>query len=187
MLQGTGFYNNTPQFSFVRRKNAVLSVHVEPTTEEELLKALANATIVLESSNLMVTGFTCYADISTDPGHYIFYLELKAKVKNSNNDVLLDNKNVLVECCCVMEESLTDLYRIFRTKDEYIGALEIRVVQQGTFDSLMDFLISRGSSISQYKTPICINSPEGLKVLEDNVLARFFSNKPHSSPIPDMQ
>lgn len=176
VLQVTGFYNNTPQFRFVRRKNTVLSVHVEPTTEEELLKALASATIVLESSNLMVTGFTCYADISIVPGHYVFYLELKAKVKSSNNVLLLDNK-VLVECCYVMEESLNDLYRIFRSKAGSIGALEIRVVQQGTFDSLMEFFISRGSSISQYKTPICINSSEALKVLEDKVIARFFSDK----------
>ncbi|VVB07057.1 unnamed protein product [Arabis nemorensis] len=134
VLQVTGFYNNTPQFRFVRRKNTVLSVYVEPTTEEELLKAIASATVVLESSGLMLTGFTCYADS--------------------------------LHCS-----------RMFRSKDGSIGALEIRVVQQGTFDSLRDFFISKGSSISHYKPPICINSSEALKVLEDKVLARFFSDK----------
>ncbi|CAH8355046.1 unnamed protein product [Eruca vesicaria subsp. sativa] len=181
VLQVTGFYNMTPQFRFVRRKNTVLSVYAESTTEEDLLKALASATVVLESSDLMLTGFTCYADISTVPGHYVFYMELRAKVNNnSNNDLPLDNK-VLVECCCAMEESLNGAYRLSRSKDEHIGALEIRVVQQGTFDSLMEFYVSRGSSITQYKTPMCIISAEPLKVLEDNVLARFFSDK--SPPI----
>ncbi|KAL0884723.1 hypothetical protein Bca101_008704 [Brassica carinata] len=72
VLQVTGFYNNTPQFRFVRRKNTVLCVYEEPTTEEDILKALAHATVVLESSDLIMTGFTCYGDISIVPGHYVF-------------------------------------------------------------------------------------------------------------------
>ncbi|KAG2297506.1 hypothetical protein Bca52824_044175 [Brassica carinata] len=87
-------------------------------------------------------GFTCYADISTLPGHYIFYWELKAKT--ISDIVELDNK-VLVECCCVMEESLCALYREMRSKDGSIGALEIRVVKQGTFNSLMELAISQGA------------------------------------------
>ncbi|KAL0654276.1 hypothetical protein Bca4012_096967 [Brassica carinata] len=180
VLQVTGFYNTAPQFRFVRRKNTVLSIYVESTTEEDLLKALARAAVVLESSDLIMTGFTCYADISTVPGHYVFYLELKAKVNSGTNVLLLDNK-VLVEYCCVMEESLSSSYRTLRRQDGLIGALEVRIVQKGTFDSLMKFFVSRGASITQYKTPICINSVEALKVLEDKVLARFFSDK--SPPI----
>ncbi|KAJ4872231.1 Auxin-responsive GH3 family protein [Raphanus sativus] len=180
VLQVTGFYNMAPQFRFVRRKNTVLSVYVEPTTEDDVLKALARATSVLESSNLMLAGFTCYADISTVPGHYVIYLEFRAKVNKTTSVLPLDNK-VLVECCCVMEESLNGAYRLFRSDNEHIGALELRVVQQGTFDSLMEFFVSRGSSVSQYKTPMCLKSAEALKVLEDKVLARFFSDK--SPPI----
>ncbi|CAN7064492.1 unnamed protein product [Brassica oleracea var. botrytis] len=176
VLQVTGFYNYTPQFRFVRRKDSVLCVDVEPTTEEDILKALARATAVLESSDLILTGFTCYGDISTVPGHYVFYVELIAIVNNGTNVLQLDNK-VLVEYCCVMEESLSSLYRRLRVKDGPIGPLEVRVVEQGTFDSLMEFFVTRGASITQYKTPICINSVEALKVLEDEVLARFFSDK----------
>ncbi|KAH0862226.1 hypothetical protein HID58_079437 [Brassica napus] len=59
-----------------------------------------------------------------------------------------------------------------------IGALEIRVVQQGTSDSLIDFFISLGASIAQYKTPCCINSSEALAVLENRVLAQVFDKCP---------
>ncbi|CAH8383932.1 unnamed protein product [Eruca vesicaria subsp. sativa] len=180
VLQVTGFYNKTPQFRFVRRKNTVLCVYLEPTTEEDILKALARATVVLESSDLILTGFTCYGDISTVPGHYVFYVELKAKVNESTNALLLDDK-VLVEYCCVIEESLSNFYRSLRIKDGPIGALEVRIVKEGTFDSLMEYYVTRGASITQYKTPMCINSDEALKVLEDKVLARFFSDK--SPPI----
>uniref|UniRef100_A0A1J3JBY2 4-substituted benzoates-glutamate ligase GH3.12 n=1 Tax=Noccaea caerulescens TaxID=107243 RepID=A0A1J3JBY2_NOCCA len=174
ILQVTGFYNSAPQFRFVRRKNVVLSVQVEATTEDDLLKALNHAALVLESSGLMLMGFTCYSDVSTVPGHYVLYWELKAKTLSGI--VKLDNK-IMVECCCVVEESFDPIYKRFRSKYCSIGALEIRVVEQGTFDSLMENFISIGASATQYKTPLCINSPDVLAILEDKVLARFFSDK----------
>lgn len=174
ILQVTGFYNNAPQFRFVRRGNLALSVHLEITTDSDLLNAVTRAKKVLESSNLMLMDFTSYADISTTPGHYVLYWELKAKY---NNDIAeIDNK-VLVKCCYVVEESLNNYYREFRSKDGSIGALEIRVVQQGTFDALMEFFITQGASSIQYKTPICIKSSEALVILEKKVHARFFTDK----------
>ncbi|KAF3526466.1 hypothetical protein F2Q69_00046284 [Brassica cretica] len=174
ILQVVGFYNSTPQFRFVRRKNIVLSVETEMTTEEDILRALARASLVLESSSdVMLMGFTCYADVSTFPGHYVFYWELKARaIKDVEPD-----KKVLVECCSVLEESFDALYRRLRSKGGVIGALEIRVVQKGTFDSLMEYFTSQGGSTAQYKTPICINSSEALAVLESKVLSRFYSER----------
>ncbi|WZZ63951.1 hypothetical protein YC2023_075321 [Brassica napus] len=48
ILQVTGFYNRAPQFKFARRDSMVLiSIQVEATTEEYLLKGLNHVTIVL--------------------------------------------------------------------------------------------------------------------------------------------
>uniref|UniRef100_M4C7A9 Uncharacterized protein n=1 Tax=Brassica campestris TaxID=3711 RepID=M4C7A9_BRACM len=174
ILQVTGFYNKTPQFRFVRRKDMVISVCLETTTEEEIVNAVNCVTTILESEGLILMGFTCKPDISTFPGHYVFYLELKAK--NFDGIIKLDD-SVMVKCCCVMEKSFNAMYKRFRTTYVSIGALEIRVTQQGTFDSLMEYFISQGASASQYKTPLCINSPQGLAILEDRVIAQFFSDK----------
>ncbi|CAL9215853.1 unnamed protein product [Arabidopsis halleri] len=174
ILEVTGFHNNAPQFKFAQRKNVVLSIQTEATTEVNLLKAVTNAKLVLESSDFMLLDFTSYAEISSAPGHYVLYWELKTK---NNGTSKLDDK-VLVECCYVVEESLNAFYRKERTKDGSfgdqkkkkkhgsIGALEIRVVQKGTFDALMDFFVSRGGSVTQYKTPLCIKSTEALGVLK---------------------
>ncbi|CAH8312137.1 unnamed protein product [Eruca vesicaria subsp. sativa] len=126
----------------------------------------------------MLRDFTCYPHISELPGHYVLYWEIKG---HNNDDISeLINTNVLVECCSVIEESLDALYKRFRSKDGSIGALEIRVVQKGTFDSLMEYFIAQGASLAQYKTPRCIKSPEALEVLENRVIARFLSDKlPH--------
>ncbi|RID69378.1 hypothetical protein BRARA_C01476 [Brassica rapa] len=173
IVQVTGFYNNAPQFRFARRGNLVLSVHMEITTDQALLNAVTHAKMVLESSNLMLMDFTGYADISTTPGHYVLYWELKGKY---SNDIAKIDDKVLVECCYVVEESLDNFYKEYR-KNGSIGALEIRVVQQGTFDSLMEFFISQGASSTQYKTPICIKSTEAIAILERKVRARFFTDK----------
>ncbi|WZY89887.1 hypothetical protein YC2023_046622 [Brassica napus] len=166
ILQVTGFYNKTPQFRFVRRKDTVISVHIEKTTEEDIVNAVNRVTTVLESAGLMLMGFTCKSDMSI-PG------SLSKKI---DCIVKLDN-NVMVKCCCVMEESFNALYRRHRRKYGTIGPLEIRVMQQGTFDSLMEYFISQGAFAHQYKTPLCINSPEGLAIIEDRVIAQFFSDK----------
>lgn len=181
ILQVTGFYNNRPQFKFVQRKSVALtlSVHLEITTEEQILKAMTNARNVLESSDLMLFEFTCVADTSSDIVHYVFNWELKSKTNNADPE--LDNE-LLVECCNVVEKSLDTVYWKYRSKDGPIGALEIRVVKQGTFDSIMDIYISRGASITQYKTPICMKSAEALTILESSVLARVCSS---SSPSLD--
>ncbi|KFK29982.1 hypothetical protein AALP_AA7G202400 [Arabis alpina] len=179
ILQVTGFYNSAPKFKFVRRANVVISVHLEATTEEDLLKAVTCASQLLKSYDMILRDFTCYPHISEVPGHYVLYLELKGNNKGEIIE-LIDTK-VLVECCAVVEESLDALYRNFRSNVGSIGALEIKLVKEGTFDSLMKYFIAQGASTTQYKTPRCIKSSEALQVLENKVLARFFSER--SPPI----
>ena len=74
-----------------------------------------------------------------------------------------------------MEDSLGYVYRRCRSHDKSIGPLEIRVVEEGTFEALMDFVISQGGSINQYKTPRCIEQGQALELLNSWVKDRFFS------------
>lgn len=97
----------------MRRGNLTLSIHLEIITDADLLNAVTHTKMVLESSNLMLMDFTRYADISTTPGHYVLYWELKAKYRD--DIVEIDNK-VLVECCYVVGESLNNSYRDMRVK-----------------------------------------------------------------------
>ncbi|KAE8660261.1 Indole-3-acetic acid-amido synthetase GH3.17 [Hibiscus syriacus] len=125
---------------------------------------------------LLVTSSREYSscgDTSSTPGHYVIFWELKEKEGNNVNK--LDLK-VMEECCSRMEDSLHYTYRLYR-KENIIEALEIRVVKQGTFEALMDYFISRGASLSQYKTPVCIKSKEALEILDSRVIAKFFSPK----------
>ncbi|KAE8673001.1 Indole-3-acetic acid-amido synthetase GH3.17 [Hibiscus syriacus] len=181
ILMVTGFYNKAPQFRFVHRRNVVLSVDTDKTNEEDLLKAVTKAKLLVESLGFLLIEYTSYADTSSIPGHYVIFWELTSK--GSNHVPVLDPK-LMEQCCSVVEESLDSVYRRCRRKDNSIGPLEIRVVRHRTFDALMDFCVSQGSSVNQYKTPRCVKSGEAINILDSRVVGRFFSqNAPSWEPV----
>ncbi|XP_009367779.2 probable indole-3-acetic acid-amido synthetase GH3.1 [Pyrus x bretschneideri] len=171
ILEVTGFHNAAPQFRFVRRKNVLLSIDSDKTDEAELQKAIDNASVLLREFNTTVVEYTSYADTKTIPGHYVIYWELLVKDPANNSP----SHEVLDKCCLAMEESLNSVYRQGRVADNSIGPLEIRVVKNGTFEELMDYAISRGASINQYKAPRCVNFSPIMELLDSRVFSVHFS------------
>uniref|UniRef100_A0A7C9AXN0 Indole-3-acetic acid-amido synthetase GH3.1 n=1 Tax=Opuntia streptacantha TaxID=393608 RepID=A0A7C9AXN0_OPUST len=179
ILRVTGFHNSAPQFHFVRRKNVLLSIDSDKTDESELQKAVENASKLLNNYNTSVVEYTSYADTKTIPGHYVIYWELMVKNESGNPPP----SQVLDRCCLTMEESLNSVYRQGRVADNSIGPLEIRVVKNGTFEELMDYAISRGASINQYKVPRCVNFTPIMELLDSRVVSAHFSpSLPHWTP-----
>ncbi|KAI3835721.1 hypothetical protein MKW92_027640 [Papaver armeniacum] len=149
VLRVEGFKNNAPQFKFIRRNNEVLSIDLDKTNEVELQNAVTNAAEHLANKlNISLVEYTSFADTSTNPGHYVIYWELQSN--NSNASAMLP---VFEECCLIMEESLGAKYRQLRANKNLIGPLEIKIVDTGSFQALMDYARNNGSSIGQYKTP----------------------------------
>ncbi|KAK3032884.1 hypothetical protein RJ639_034932 [Escallonia herrerae] len=170
ILRVTGFYNAAPQFKFIRRKNVLLSIDSDKTDEAELQKAIENACVLLHEFNTSVVEYTSYGDTKSIPGHYVIYWELL--VKDPTNS---PSHDVLNQCCLAMEESLNSVYRQGRVADNSIGPLEIRVVKNGTFEELMDYAISRGASINQYKVPRCVSFTPIMELLDSRVVSSHFS------------
>ncbi|CAI9118059.1 OLC1v1019572C1 [Oldenlandia corymbosa var. corymbosa] len=174
ILMVTAFHKNAPQFRFVRRKNVVLSLLSDKTTEEDLIKATSKAiNSILEPHGFFLTDYTSYADSGSF--HYVLFWELQ------NHGELGVQDNGFVEmmkgCCNVVDQSLDDKYRYYRIHNT-IGPLEIKVVKQGTFDALMDFTLSRrkSTSPSQYKPVKCITSEDAIQMMNSMVMATFFSD-----------
>ncbi|KAL1564201.1 putative indole-3-acetic acid-amido synthetase GH3.1 [Salvia divinorum] len=174
VLRVTGYHNAAPQFKFVRRKNVLLSIDADKTDELELQKAVENAAALLKEYNTAVVEFTSYADTSSIPGHYVVYWELSGDAPGGE---------VLANCCHLMEESMNSVYRQCRVADNSVGPLEIRVVRSGTFEELMDYAISRGASINQYKAPRCVSYTPIVELLDARVVSAHFSpSPPHWTP-----
>lgn len=170
ILRVSGFHNAAPQFHFVRRKNVLLSIDSDKTDEAELQKAIEDASRLLLEFNTSVVEYSSFADTKTIPGHYVIYWELLVK-----DPMNAPPSEVLSQCCLTMEESLNSVYRQGRVADNSIGPLEIRVVKSGTFEELMDYAISRGASINQYKVPRCVNFIPIMELLDSRVISTHFS------------
>ncbi|KAL5700192.1 hypothetical protein ACHQM5_025671 [Ranunculus cassubicifolius] len=171
VLRVSGFKNKAPQFNFVCRKNVVLSIDSDKTDEVELQNAAKNAVNHLVPFDSTLVEYTSYADSSTIPGHYVLYWELRL------DGATPIPPSVFEDCCLTMEESFNSVYRQGRVSDKSIGPLEIKIVESGTFDKLMDYAISRGASINQYKTPRCVKFEPIVELLNSRVVSSYFSPK----------
>ncbi|XP_022942727.1 indole-3-acetic acid-amido synthetase GH3.6-like [Cucurbita moschata] len=171
ILRVAGFKNKAPQFNFVCRKNVVLSIDSDKTDEVELQNAVKNSVNHLVPFDATLVDYTSYANTSTIPGHYVVYWEVNQKGSTRVPP------SVFEDCCLTMEESLNSVYRQGRVSDKSIGPLEIKVVEIGTFDKLMDYAITMGASINQYKTPRCVKFEPIVQLLNSRVVGSYFSPK----------
>nr|GMD35170.1 indole-3-acetic acid-amido synthetase GH3.6-like [Ipomoea batatas] len=172
ILRVAGFKNNTPQFNFVCRKNVALSIDSDKTDEAELHNAVRNASNILLPFDASLIEYTSHANTSTIPGHYVLYWEISHSSENATPP------HIFEDCCLAVEESLSSVYRVCRVSDKFIGPLEIRIVESGTFDKLMDYAIAGGSLISQYKPPRCVTHAPVVELLDSRVMSNYFSPKP---------
>ncbi|KMZ56637.1 GH3 family protein [Zostera marina] len=176
ILRVTGFHNSAPQFHFVRRKNVLLSIESDKTDESELQRGIDSASELLRTQlGVTVVEYTSYADTKTIPGHYVIYLELleeKIDERKSSRTVMAE---ILEKCCLEIEEKLNSVYRQSRVENGSIGGLEIRIVRSGSFEELMDYAISRGASINQYKVPRCVSFTPIVELLDSRLVSSHFS------------
>ncbi|XP_052208440.1 indole-3-acetic acid-amido synthetase GH3.6 [Diospyros lotus] len=171
VLRVAGFKNKAPQFNFICRKNVVLSIDSDKTDEVELHNAVKNAVNHLMPFDATVNEYTSYADTKTIPGHYVLFWEMNLKGSTPIPP------SVFEDCCLAIEESLNSVYRQGRVSDKSIGPLEIKIVENGTFDKLMDYAISLGASINQYKAPRCVKFAPIVELLNSKVVSSYFSPK----------
>ncbi|CAM8985005.1 hypothetical protein QQ045_006267 [Rhodiola kirilowii] len=171
VLRVAGFKNKAPQFNFICRKNVVLSIDSDKTDEVELQTAVKDAITHLIPFDATLIEYTSYADTSSIPGHYVLFWELGL---NGSTPI---PPSVFEDCCLTIEENLNSVYRQGRVSDKSIGPLEIKIVEAGTFDKLMDYAISLGASINQYKTPRCVKFAPIVELLNAKVVSKYFSPK----------
>ncbi|WOH03463.1 hypothetical protein DCAR_0622861 [Daucus carota subsp. sativus] len=178
LLRVAGFKNKAPHFNFVCRKNVALSIDVDKTYESELHSAVVKAEINhLRPLDGNLIDYTAYADINTIPGHYVIFWEYIMYDNGSITTSQVIPPCVFEDCCLTIEESLNSVYREGRVADKTIGPLEIKIVEKGTFNELMDYAISLGAAMSQYKTPRSLKFAPFVHLLNSKVVASYYSPK----------
>lgn len=158
VVKVVGYYNNSPEVEFLYRKNQVLNMVSEKTTEEHLKISISKT---MKEMNTTLVDYTTLEDNTITPGKYIFYMELKEKVNS--------NKLKQMEKTLDLQLQKANLaYERFR-KNNRLSCVSISIVSKNTFDYINKYLISKGVSKSQIKIPRVINNKkEILKILKDN-------------------
>lgn len=171
VVQVAGFHNATPKLKFVCRRNLVLSINIDKNSEQDLQLAVdAAATKFLAAEKLEVVDYTSHADMSSDPGHYVVFVELNAAAADASADALQG-------CCDELDRSFADPGYVGSRRSCAIGPLELRVLQRGTFHRVLRHYLSLGAPVSQFKSPRCVaRSNAGvLQILAACTAKVFFS------------
>ena len=147
VIKVVGFYNNCPEIEFLYRKNQILNMVSEKTTEEHLTKSIQNS---IKKLNLSLVDYTTFQDNTISPGRYIFYFEFR--------DTMTRKKILELEDVLDLELQKVNLaYGRFR-KNNRLAKLKIKLVNKDTFNIIKESLISKGISKNQIKIPRVINN-----------------------------
>ncbi|KAK4723718.1 hypothetical protein R3W88_026497 [Solanum pinnatisectum] len=162
-----GFHNGTPELQFVCRRNLLLCINIDKNTEKDLQLAVEAAGKHLVDAKLEVMDFTSHANVSADPGHYVIFWELSGEATDE----------ILQECCNCLDKSFLDAGYVSSRKVNAIGALELRIVQRGTFHKILDHFVGLGGAVSQFKTPRCVGPKNSslIQILSSNVVKSYSS------------
>ena len=158
VVKVVGFYNNSPEIEFLYRRNQVLNMVSEKTTEDHLTSAIGN---LKNSLKLNIIDYTAITDNSITPGRYKFYFEIRGKVTKEqirNIEITLDNE--LANCNLA--------YKRFRGKNG-LAMPKVIILQEDTFNKVKEFLFKKGVSKSQIKIPRVVTTNKNiLSVIENN-------------------
>ena len=137
-----GFYNKTPKIKFLYRKNQLLNMVAEKTTESHVKNALQS---VAHSLNFNLIDYTTFADNSVTPGRYLFYLEVQ-NFNSKDGIYIVESKLDLA----LQKSNLA--YGRFRSKNR-LGKVKVCFVKRGTFSKLKGKLTQSTGSANQIKIP----------------------------------
>ncbi|MCO5608051.1 hypothetical protein L7F22_062255 [Adiantum nelumboides] len=92
----TGFFHDNPQSAYVCRKNVILSINIDKTSEEDLKLVVRKAASVLRRrhSPMKLVEYSSYANTDNAHEHYVIFWVVQGDETNNS----LDNQRLLVEC-----------------------------------------------------------------------------------------
>lgn len=153
-----GYYNASPKLKFLYRKNQLLNIAAEKTTEQHVSETMEK---VFKALGCTPVDYTSLADTSVSPGRYVFFVEIKDGERRLSMDAI--SRVVEKELC-----TANPAYGRIRSKGR-LGMSKTVIVPEGTFRRYKDsIIIKRGISRSQLKVP---------RVLRQSEAERYFGYK----------
>jgi len=148
VIRVKGFYNEAPMIEFVYRANQMLSIAGEKTNEEAIRWSVDE---FIKETGIIINDYSVYADIDTEPGHYVFLMEPDSVVPQEQIAHLRD----------VIEAKVSHANPSYGAKvvNGILGPMELVFVQQQTYQLYRELMITKGVSQNQLKPVRVIDTP----------------------------
>lgn len=156
VVKVVGYCGKSPEFEFLYRKNQLISINAEKTSEQAVHQAI---TETFKHLGVELIDYTVMADIVISSGRYMFFAEVNNVGELDKNEA----EKILERMLCIANPR----YEQFR-KSMKIGHVSLEFVKPGTFDSLKVLLVSKGASRNQVKIPRVVKRDELVKFLKSN-------------------
>lgn len=159
VVKVVNLFNSCPEVIFLYRKNQILNMAAEKTTEDHITSAIKNT---MKKCNTELTDYTTLADNSTSPGKYIFYMKFKKSLPK--------NQLKKLETTLDLELQKSNLaYNRFR-KNSRLSALKVITLSPNTFFKIKESLQKKGISKNQIKIPrVITDNKKILDIIKKNI------------------
>ena len=138
VIRVTGWHKKAPKLKFVYRKNQMISIAGEKTSQEAVSWVVEQ---FAKKTGCEIPDYSIYADLSVDPGRYVL-LEVKEYEELLNNLFSQANPNLG-----------------FVIKNNQLQKPKLKIVQQQTYALYTDMQVMRGTSRNQIKPVRIIDAP----------------------------
>ncbi len=157
VVKVVGYRDKSPELEFLYRKNQLISINAEKTSEQAVHQSVIETIKQLEVD---LVDYTVMADIDVSPGRYVFFIEANnwEDINKAEAEELLESKLCLAN----------PRYEKFR-KVMKIGHLSLEFVKPHTFDSMKALLVSGGASGNQVKIPRVVKKDVLIEYLKSNI------------------
>lgn len=148
VIRVTGWHYQAPKIKFVYRKNQMLSIAGEKTSQEAVawvIEQFANKT------GCLIPDYSVYADTSVDPGRYVILMETYPML---SKDKISEYESLIEELFSQANPNLG-----FVLKNNQLQKPKILFVQQQTYALYTDMQVMRGTSRNQIKPVRIIDTP----------------------------
>jgi hypothetical protein len=158
VIKVVDYYKQSPEIEFLYRRNQLLNMVSEKTTEEHAMNAVSNTFRALGFS---FSDYTVMPDNSISPGRYVFYIEVKDSL---NNNIMKNISTLIDKELCKANIS----YGRHRSKGKLAEA-QVKLVKEGTFSMVKKMKIGKGVSNNQFKMPRVIRDREIIEILNKSI------------------
>lgn len=147
VVRVTGYYKESPTVTFMYRLNQVVNITGEKTSQQMVDWAVEQTAKCFGAE---VTGHTIYADVESNPGHYVLFIEPTDYISASERgdfanlfDKYLSESNILFP---------------YWKNAGTLGDTEVHFLHQGTYLEYRESQKRNGANLNQIKPIRVINS-----------------------------